>query len=72
MRELGLEVSAAAVARRYGNLIDAYVVDPVDAVAAPALEVRVVAAPVLMVELADREALARTVLALADDLRSAR
>ena len=69
MRELGIEVSAAAVARRYGDLIDAYVVDHAD-VPIAGLDVKIVPAPALMVTLADREALARVVLAAADELQS--
>jgi LPPG:FO 2-phospho-L-lactate transferase len=70
MRELGIEVSAAAVARRYADLIDAYVLDPADApVTAPGVEM--VEAPALMRTLADREALARAVLAAADQMREA-
>src|SRR5262249_45370220 len=66
MAELGLSVSAAAVGRRYADLIDAYVLDPADAAEAQALGIPVVPAPVLMVTLADREALARQVLSAAD------
>jgi LPPG:FO 2-phospho-L-lactate transferase len=69
MHELGIEVSAAAVARRYGDLIDAYVVDHAD-VPIAGLDVKIVSAPALMVTLADREALARVVLAAADELQS--
>jgi LPPG:FO 2-phospho-L-lactate transferase len=67
MQELGVEVAAAAVARRYGELIDAFVIDEADA---PAISgMRCVAAPTLMLTLADREALARIVLETADALR---
>src|SRR5205085_6680976 len=38
MRELGLEVSAAAVAARYGDLLDGYVVDHADADAASPID----------------------------------
>ncbi len=69
MAELGLEVSVAAVARRYGDLIDAYVVDPQDEDAAAGLDVNVVVANALMLTLADREGLARAVLAAADAVR---
>jgi LPPG:FO 2-phospho-L-lactate transferase len=68
MRELGMEVSAASVAWRYGDLLDGYVVDHADAdtvVHGP----RVFAAPTLMTTLADREALARVVLDAAAALR---
>ncbi|HWE75609.1 MAG TPA: 2-phospho-L-lactate transferase [Stellaceae bacterium] len=62
MQELGLEISAAAVARRYGDLIDAYIVDHADALSCASLECAVVPANALMETLADREALARVVL----------
>jgi LPPG:FO 2-phospho-L-lactate transferase len=68
MHELGLEVSAAAIARRYGDLLDAYVLDHVDAASAADLAVHVVPARTLMVTLADRENLANTVLTVADSL----
>jgi LPPG:FO 2-phospho-L-lactate transferase len=67
MHELGIEVSAAAVAGRYGDLIDAFIIDEADAPAAPG--VRCVAARTLMLTLADREALARIVLDTADAMR---
>jgi len=63
MAELGLPVSARAVAERYGTLIDAFVVEPGDAPALTGLDLRVVAAPILMRSLAEKTALARTVLA---------
>ncbi len=72
MDELGLPVTAAAVARHYDDLIDGYVVDHGDAgqILLPGLQVR--AASTLMVTLADREALAREVIAFADTLRHPR
>jgi LPPG:FO 2-phospho-L-lactate transferase len=69
MRERGIEVSAAAVARHYGDLIDVYVVDHSDVPIAE-LDVKIVSAPAMMVTLADRETLARVVLAAADELQS--
>jgi LPPG:FO 2-phospho-L-lactate transferase len=66
MQELGLEVSAAAVARRYGDLIDGYVLDHADAASAGGLAVPVTLTQTLMRTLSDREALARAVLATAD------
>jgi LPPG:FO 2-phospho-L-lactate transferase len=68
MQELGMEVSAASVAWRYGDLLDGYVVDHADAdiiVHGP----RVFKASTLMTTLADREALARVVLDAAAALR---
>ena len=66
MSELGLEVSATAAARRYRDLLDAYVLDHADAVAAAELGIPVTLAHTLMTTLADREELARHVLASAD------
>jgi LPPG:FO 2-phospho-L-lactate transferase len=68
MAELGLPVSAAAVARRYGDLLDGYVIDHEDRHAADALGIPVTVAHTLMVTLEDRERLAREVLAAADAL----
>jgi LPPG:FO 2-phospho-L-lactate transferase len=68
MQELGMEVSAASVAWRYGDLLDGYIVDHADAdviVNGP----RVFVAPTLMTTLAEREALARVVLDAAAALR---
>jgi len=62
MQELGVETSAAAVARRYGDLIDAYIVDHADAPSCTGLDCAIVPAKALMETLADREALARIVL----------
>jgi LPPG:FO 2-phospho-L-lactate transferase len=62
MQELGLETSAAAVARRYGDLIDAYIVDYADAPSCAGLGCGVVPAKALMETLADRETLARIAL----------
>jgi LPPG:FO 2-phospho-L-lactate transferase len=62
MQELGLETSAAAVARRYGDLIDAYIIDPADAPNCAGLDCAIVPAKALMETLADREALARIAL----------
>jgi len=63
MQELGLEVSAAAVAERYGSLLDGFVTD--DPRGVPG---NVLTAPTLMTTLEDRETLARTVLDFADSL----
>jgi len=64
MAELGLAVSAASVARHYGDLIDHYVIDQADAEAVTALDRPLTATRTLMETLADREALARVVLAV--------
>src|SRR5215475_5824362 len=68
MRELGLEVSAAAVAARYGDLLDGYVVDHADADGIGNLSARVTIAKTLMKSLQDRETLARVTLDAADAL----
>jgi LPPG:FO 2-phospho-L-lactate transferase len=66
MRELGIATSAAAVARRYGDLIDAYVVDHGDAESCSEIDCTVLPAQALMETLADRETLARAALQAAD------
>jgi LPPG:FO 2-phospho-L-lactate transferase len=68
MDELGLEVSAASVAWRYGDLLDGYIVDHADA-DADVRGPRVFVAPTLMTTLGEREALARVVLDVAAELR---
>lgn len=62
MAELGLEPSAATVARHYEGLVDLFVVDEADAGAAAPASMRVVTAPILMRTLNDKSRLARTVL----------
>jgi LPPG:FO 2-phospho-L-lactate transferase len=69
MAELGLPVDAATVARHYRDFLDLYIADEEDAAAVAGLEMPVVLTRTLMQSLADREALARTVLAAADRLR---
>ena len=69
MAELGLPVDAATPARHYQDILDLYIADEADAQAVAGLEVPVVLAPALMHTLADREALARAVLAAADRIR---
>jgi LPPG:FO 2-phospho-L-lactate transferase len=64
-------VNAATVARRYQELLDAYVLDRVDAAEAAKLGIPVTVAHTLMTTLADRENLARHVLASADALAKA-
>jgi LPPG:FO 2-phospho-L-lactate transferase len=71
MSELGLEVSAMAVARRYQDLLDAYVLDRADAADVAELGIPATLAHTLMATLADREDLARHVLASADALAKA-
>jgi len=72
MEELGLEVSSAGIAKHYGELIDALVVDIQDAQTAAPAGVEVIAAPTLMLSLDDRERLAHVVLAAADRVAAAR
>jgi LPPG:FO 2-phospho-L-lactate transferase len=68
MSELGLPVSAVAVARRYADLLDAYVLDHADAADAGELGIPTRAAHTLMLTLDDRVALARQVLAAASSV----
>jgi LPPG:FO 2-phospho-L-lactate transferase len=63
MQELGLTVSAATVAARYGALLQGYVADD-----AQEVQTRLLVAPTLMTTLEDRETLARTVLDFAHSL----
>ncbi len=63
MAELGLPVGAAAVADHYGDLLDHYVIDEADVAAMERLDLPFSATRTLMETLADRDALARVVLA---------
>jgi LPPG:FO 2-phospho-L-lactate transferase len=72
MSELGLPATAAAVAHRYGDLIDGYVLDHADAACAAELGISATIAHTLMLTLKDRDRLAREVLATADRLSEAR
>jgi len=69
MAELGLPVDAAAVAHHYRDFLDLYIADEEDAAAVAGLDIPVVLTHTLMQSLADREALARTVLTAADRVR---
>ncbi|MBV9248669.1 MAG: 2-phospho-L-lactate transferase [Acetobacteraceae bacterium] len=69
MAELGLTPRSAGVAQRYGDLLDGYVVDLADISEVKAIRARVTLAQTLMATLADREAVARTVLDAAAKLR---
>jgi LPPG:FO 2-phospho-L-lactate transferase len=71
MSELGFSAGATAVARRYEDLLDGYVLDRADAAEAGKLGIPVTLAHTLMTTLADRENLARDVLASADALAKA-
>jgi hypothetical protein len=68
MRELGLELSATAVAQRYADVIDAWVVDEVDARIPVPTGVEKIVATTLMITQEDREQLACKVLAAAQNL----
>jgi LPPG:FO 2-phospho-L-lactate transferase len=70
MGELGMSPTAAAVAQRYGDLLDGYVMDVGDAEEAALVAPRVTLAPTLMTNLEEREQLARFVLEAADALAS--
>jgi LPPG:FO 2-phospho-L-lactate transferase len=70
MTELGMAPSAATVAKRYGDLLDGYVMDLEDAEEAAQVAPRVTLAPTLMTNLAEREELARIVLEAASALAS--
>jgi LPPG:FO 2-phospho-L-lactate transferase len=69
MAELGLPVDATTVANHYRDFLDAYIADEEDSAAVANLDIPVMLTRTLMQSLADREALARTVLAAADQLR---
>jgi LPPG:FO 2-phospho-L-lactate transferase len=65
LETLGHEVSVLGVARLYGDLVDAWVIDEVDRALAPAIELlgaRVLVTATVMGDLHDRRRLAREVL----------
>jgi LPPG:FO 2-phospho-L-lactate transferase len=68
MRELGMDVSATAVAHHYGSLLTGFILDQADAALAAELSIPTVSTNTLMRSLSDREHLAKVVLALADRL----
>jgi LPPG:FO 2-phospho-L-lactate transferase len=68
MGELGLDVSGAAVARRYAGIIDGFVVDQTDPTPEPLPGVAFFTAATLMNTSDDRSSLARAVLQAADAL----
>jgi LPPG:FO 2-phospho-L-lactate transferase len=65
MGELGLPVDAATPARHYRDFLDLYIADAADAAAVAGLDLPVVLTQTLMQTVADREVLARNVLAAA-------
>ncbi len=71
LAELGLEISGAAVARRYAGLIDGFVIDQVDPMPQPLQGVVFFSAATLMNSTEDRLRLAQAVLQAADALKGA-
>lgn len=71
MRELDLSVDVAGVADHYRDIINGYVIDHRDQADAATLDLPVLVTGTLMQTLADREALARSVLDFAGRLASA-
>jgi LPPG:FO 2-phospho-L-lactate transferase len=65
MTELGLPITAAAVAQHYADILDIYVADEADAGEVAEIGIPVSLTRTLMVTLEDRKALARAVLAAA-------
>jgi len=72
MHELGLEVTPAAIARRYADFIDAFMVDASDPIPEPVPDVKFLSAATLMTRIEDRLWLARAVLHAADALVGSR
>jgi LPPG:FO 2-phospho-L-lactate transferase len=70
MTELGLDVSGAAVARRYADLIDGFVIDQADVFPDPLPGVTFFSAATLMNSTDDRVRLAHAVLQAADTLHA--
>lgn len=70
MRELNLELSPLTIARHYAGLIDGFVLDRRDAALAAGFPCALHVTDTVMVSLADRERLAREVLAFAATLRA--
>jgi LPPG:FO 2-phospho-L-lactate transferase len=70
MAELGLDVSGAAVARRYAGIIDGFVLDHADPLPEPQRDATFFRAATLMNTTDDRLRLAHAVLQAADALRA--
>src|SRR5215472_5682341 len=66
MAELGLPIGAAAVAQHYADILDLYIAEEADAGEFTGLTIPVTLTRTLMLTLDDREALARTVLKVAN------
>jgi LPPG:FO 2-phospho-L-lactate transferase len=69
LAELGLDVSAAAVARRYAGLIDGFLIDQVESIPNPLPGITFFSAATLMHTTEDRVRLAHAALHAADALR---
>ena len=70
MGELGFEVSNRSIERHYEGVVDAWVIDTVDAADSAGFDRPVRVAPTLMRSDADKAALAQVVLAFSDELQS--
>lgn len=70
MKELGIEATAEAVAHRYADLLDVFIVDQADAAASMPEGVARLLEQTLMITLGDRERLARAVIQAADAARN--
>ena len=72
LAELGFAATAETVGKRYDDILDAYIVekDDLERCQAAGLACEVYSAQTIMQTLEDREALARTVLDVADRIRS--
>lgn len=70
MGELGFDVSNRSIERHYGGVVDAWIIDTVDADDSAGFDRPVRIAPTLMRSDSDKDALARVVMAFADELRT--
>ena len=70
MRELGHEVSAVTVAEHYGDLLDGFVLDPIDETRAADIGLPCQVTDTLMRNATDKVRVAREVLAFAAQLRA--
>lgn len=70
MAELGLPVTAVAVAEYYGDLLDGFVLDESDRSLADEIAMETTVLPTVMTELASKQCLARDVLRFAQSLRT--
>ena len=69
MTELGIAVSTKAIDAHYRGLIDGLVIDEADAADRESVDLPVLVRHTLIRDIADREQLARDVIAFADSLR---